>query len=487
MSPLSLHLPKIESQGLGSNERRMSPSRSRKRPSGPQPTTALAKKWHCPAPAVLASDDVAGAAAPSSPSSSSWASLPGDMVRQIAWRVLAGDFLDYVRLRAVCTSWRSGTVCPRGRGVTDPRFHPRRWMMLPEGHGLYPGHRKLGGYIRFFNLDAGALARVELPLFKNHCALESVDGLLLLQRDQDTAIRLVHPFTRDIVELPPLATLLTQLGDDLRSAHTDPELRKWYYIRYCVCASVSCSGGSVVVMLAFRRLMCVAFATSDSQDQQWTMPSWEVPFNIAPLAFQGRLYFVHHPTTNGSLVFQINPPLQVGSPPLPPKLIATCPADKLYRGSHLVECNSQILLVGHGDISLKHIVIYKLEDLILERFIPVTSIGDRALFLQGKCLSVSSTALPTVMSETVVYTHPIYYHYAQYHLRTGAWSQPIDTCGLNGFNPGPRSLIHHVITCCIRNVWNKGLLYSKRLENRLPTLLWKVKRKLRYWVNFTRI
>ena len=109
---------------------------------------------------------------------------------------------------SVCTSWRSGAASPRGRGVADPRFHPRRWMLFPEGHGLYPGHGKLGGCVRFFNLSTGAFVRVRLPLFRDHCVLDSVDGILLLQRDQDTAIRLLHPFTGDIAEFPPLETLL---------------------------------------------------------------------------------------------------------------------------------------------------------------------------------------------------------------------------------------------------------------------------------------
>jgi hypothetical protein len=72
------------------------------------------------------------------------------MVRLVAWRLLAGDLMDYVRLRAVCTNWRSSTVSPRGRGVTDPRFHPRRWMMFAEGHGLHPGHEDLREHVRFF-------------------------------------------------------------------------------------------------------------------------------------------------------------------------------------------------------------------------------------------------------------------------------------------------------------------------------------------------
>jgi hypothetical protein len=177
-------------------------------------------------------------AAMAAPSSlSPWVSfLPEDLLRLIAWRVLAGDLLDYVRFRSVCTSWRSGTVSPRGRGITDPRFHPRRWMMLTEGHGLYPGYGKLDGYVRFFNLYTRTFVRVKIPLFRNQCALDSADGLLILQRDEDTVIHVLHPFTGDIAELPPLATLLTQLDSYLIAAS---EWRRWFSIRYNLCASVS--------------------------------------------------------------------------------------------------------------------------------------------------------------------------------------------------------------------------------------------------------
>ncbi|KAM0881319.1 hypothetical protein ACQ4PT_033031 [Festuca glaucescens] len=183
------------------------------------------------------------ASAAISDEASSWASLQADLVRLIGSRVLAGDLLDYVRFRAVCPHWRSSSVCPRGRGVVDPRFHPRRWMMLPEGDSLHPGHGKLRGYIRFFNLSNGVIVRVLLPLFRNHCILDSVDGLLLLQRDEDTVIRLLHPFTGDIVDLPPLATLMRLPKANLNVRKT------WFYFRNICATSVSVSAGGVITVI----------------------------------------------------------------------------------------------------------------------------------------------------------------------------------------------------------------------------------------------
>jgi hypothetical protein len=102
------------------------------------------------------------------------------MVRLIGWRVLlAGDLPDYVRFRAVCAHWRWSTVSPRGQGIADPRFHPRRWRISWEGHGLGPDHddRK-----RFVNIFTGASVCLRLPLLADHAILRSVEGLLLVRR-----------------------------------------------------------------------------------------------------------------------------------------------------------------------------------------------------------------------------------------------------------------------------------------------------------------
>jgi hypothetical protein len=92
---------------------------------------------------------MAAAAAHDAPSR--WASLlHPDLIPLIGRRVLAGDLLDYVRFRAVCALWRSSTISPggRGRGLVDSRFYPRRWVLLPEGYDICPGHSSLLGYVR---------------------------------------------------------------------------------------------------------------------------------------------------------------------------------------------------------------------------------------------------------------------------------------------------------------------------------------------------
>ncbi|CAD6264799.1 unnamed protein product [Miscanthus lutarioriparius] len=339
-----------------------------------------------------------------------WASLPEDLIRLVSSRVLAGDLLDYVRFRAVCGGWRSATASPRGRGVVDPRFHPRRWMMLPEGHGLHPGHPHLRGYIRFLNLDTGTV------VLSDHCVVDSVDGLLVLLRDQDSAVRLVHPFTGDIAELPPLATVLPQLGtllDTLPAPHRVKRLAE------SICASASFSGGVITVMLALHE------------------------------------------------VFQIDPPVNggmgSGSKLQLPKLIATLPEGNLDVPMGLVECDSEILVVGYKDFDMLHFVVFKLTDLIQRRYIPITSIGGNTLFISERNLSVAPKALPTPLGDSVVCFEPRQHNLVHQQLTGGTWSPATDDCSLYGPAPvGPCSLIHLIFSCCIRIRWNKGLVFGNK-------------------------
>ncbi|XBI48814.1 hypothetical protein VPH35_112479 [Triticum aestivum] len=393
---------------------------------------------------------------------SSWASLPEDLVRHVGWRLLAGNVMDYVRLGAVCTNWRSATMSTHGRGVIDPRFHPRRWMMF-EDHGLYSGHERLGEHTRSFNLDSGVFVRVRLPLFKDHCVLDSVESLLLLHRDEDTAIRLLHPFTGDIVELPPLASHNLHMSHPYANL---PQLRR-------ISASVSIDAEVVRVMVIFIHLMYAAVATS--QDTNWTfLMHWRLPSHYGSLSFQGNPYeqvllpgfalvqYLVHQTMNMeninlSQIFQLEAHSQD-----PPKLIVTFPMEKLCYPIYLVECDSEILVVGHNDISLTHLAVYKLADVVLDRFIPVKSIGDKTIFVGGRNLCVSSKALPTI-SNILCNTASI--------LAVGLYSLATDECSTSGLEQGPCSLILHVFTCCSRDHWNKRqMCYLDKLS-----LTWKRK------------
>ncbi|KAJ1269093.1 hypothetical protein BS78_07G184300 [Paspalum vaginatum] len=412
------------------------------------------------------------AAAAATNESSPWASLHRDLVELIGWRVLADNLLDYVRFRAVCKNWCSMTVCPRGRGITDPRFHPRRWMMLPEGHGLHPGHGKLRGYIRFFNLSTGTIVRVRLPLFKNHCVLDSVDGILVLQRDHDTAIRLLHPFTGDIAEFPPLETLLEHVDPDMEEKRKLPSLRE------VCCASISVSsGGIITVMMLLSSVQTAVFANSG--DQLWRVSEGLVCPRYIAQSFQGKIYKMHRPTVSGGVhILQIDPPQHQEKMHGPTeKLVATFPSSPgLYFS--LVECNSEVLLFTMNRPGQPN-SFYRLADLIMKRVVPFTSVGDdNTLFMGDKRLCVSAKSFPGIVGDTFVSEQRINQsRLAQYDLSRGTVSPASD--GVLRWGririPRPTTIIYHIYTCCYPQLWNKGLIMHQ-VEG---SGRWRVKRKWR--------
>ncbi|SPT21128.1 unnamed protein product [Triticum aestivum] len=230
-------------------------------PSAIDPPMSSSRANHDGASAIA---DAAASAASSEDDVSPWSSLHADLVRQLGWEVLAGDILDYVRFRAVCAHWRSSTVAPRGHGIVDPRFHPKRWFLLPEGHGLHPADGKK----RFFNLSTGVFVRVLLPFLSDSYVLDSADGLLLLQRkSQDTsAIRLLHPFTDDFAELPPPMSLV-RANLDMSDGTRRVDFRSVTSISVTV-------DGVVAVMIKLYNISRVFFATT--KDRQWSVSTWNI-------------------------------------------------------------------------------------------------------------------------------------------------------------------------------------------------------------------
>jgi hypothetical protein len=280
-------------------------------------------------------------------------------------------------------------------------------MMLPEGHGLHPGHPALRGYIRFLNLDTGTMVRAQIPLFSDNCAIDSVDGLLLLLREEDSVVRLLHPFTGDVAELPPLANLLPQLAPMLYNCPVPQRIRRLAGI---VSASASFSSEAITVMLALHEVHHVAFATT--LDRQWTLSSWKYQLGSRPpVSSRGNLYLMQKVILQGAIqVFQIDPPVRDGVDSgcvlHPPKLIATVPKGNLITPIYMVECDSEILLIGHKYFYMSQIVVYKLADLVLQKCVPMKSIGGNTLFISERSLSVASKALPTPMGDNVICFEP---------------------------------------------------------------------------------
>ncbi|KAF8726219.1 hypothetical protein HU200_019674 [Digitaria exilis] len=145
----------------------------------------------------------------------------------------------------------------------------------------------------------------------------------------------------------------------------------------------------------------------------------------------------------------------------PPKLIATIPASKLVYPGGLVECGSEILVHGHNDMPESQLLVYKLIDLVLQRFVPTKNIGGNTLFLDERNLSVSSKVLSTVEGDNAVSIRSAPPYLAQYHFGSGSLSPAIDSCSLYGRAQGPSNLVHYIFSCLIRNRWSRGIIFRK--------------------------
>ncbi|XP_048560413.1 uncharacterized protein LOC125540936 [Triticum urartu] len=186
-----------------------------------------------------------------------WPNLPTALVDDIADRLLSHDLAEYIRLRAACKEWRRCTADPReGRNQLDPRFRPRRWIML--------SNRTDGDGRRFLNLSTGASARVDLPELSRHHLEASAEGLLLLRDKASHAVRLLNPLTRALTDLPPVTA-------DLGNAYavwTGP----FQSAARIIYAGVSdeTSPSSVVLLMADRHLGR-AIAYANPGDQRWAV------------------------------------------------------------------------------------------------------------------------------------------------------------------------------------------------------------------------
>jgi hypothetical protein len=109
-----------------------------------------------------------------------WASLTSGPAGLIAERVLSDDVAGYVRFRGTCSAWCACCADPRAHGVFDRRFHPRRWITLPDAFDAHCPQS-------FLNVLTGERINVPLPdLARCFVWGRTTEGLLVLCRTELT-------------------------------------------------------------------------------------------------------------------------------------------------------------------------------------------------------------------------------------------------------------------------------------------------------------
>ncbi|KAF7039864.1 hypothetical protein CFC21_049809 [Triticum aestivum] len=123
-----------------------------------------------------------------------WSALPPDLVRHVADSLLATNDLDfYMDFRAVCSGWRAATDDPRS-DATDPRFRPRRWIVLDE---VFQSQGKM----LLLNTDSGRFLHRELPLLNDHHVVATTRNgyLVLADKSPPHAVNVLNPLTRVVI------------------------------------------------------------------------------------------------------------------------------------------------------------------------------------------------------------------------------------------------------------------------------------------------
>ncbi|WVZ86866.1 hypothetical protein U9M48_033585 [Paspalum notatum var. saurae] len=115
---------------------------------------------------------------------SDWADLPDDLLDMVAKRT--PGIKDYVRLRAVCKSWRS---------FLRPKSMPPLLMLPydPRGESCTRA---------FLDVSDGTVHELDLPETRGYRCCGSSHGWFVLERWPDLC--LLNPATRERVQVPPL-------------------------------------------------------------------------------------------------------------------------------------------------------------------------------------------------------------------------------------------------------------------------------------------
>lgn len=387
---------------------------------------------------------------PAQEEASGWASLPTDIARLVGWRLLADDVVDYLIFRAVCSGWRASTSRPdRISALSKPYLRPRGWVALCDGDAAPLDDACCE--ITFFHTRTARRLRVRLPELRFHRVVGFTDGLVILLHKRKTTVRVLHPFTRGMVDLPPLAPAFQKAVKDRGSL---------LHMSAFVCSSPT-APFSVVAHFPWKPVAL------------WTQPgrvAWEFIRhgleiqNILP--FQGMLFATVKSTKQIVMVY-------------PPRKFSLAYAlDSLATQKiwceYLVEFAGRMMLVvqhrtSEVDARAWASCAFKVFEVDIrgKKLLPIFSLGDHALFLHtDRCLCISTMNLPSIYSNSVYFTLPRRPVVTQ-SLLTGLSEDLSAMCQIHDMEEKiqpsvrPFTIADHLLTYCHHLEWAWGLMFHE--------------------------
>uniref|UniRef100_R7WDL3 KIB1-4 beta-propeller domain-containing protein n=1 Tax=Aegilops tauschii TaxID=37682 RepID=R7WDL3_AEGTA len=275
-----------------------------------------------------------------------------------------------------------------------------------------------------------------------------------------TLVRVLHPFTRVVVDFPPLAPVY----------HAVVRRMKLLDMSAAICSSAS-SATSIAVVVWF---LCTSVVLGADPGSDWEVLHRGL-YVWNTLSFQGKLYAT---TLSSHEILQLYPPPRQESLENS-VVVAHAPyfADRLHSDFLLVESGGRMLLVirhpapGTKEMDWSGLAVFRLYEVHLSsqrcKIIPVNTLVDRSLFLSGdRCLSVSARDLPTLSSNSIYFNlpfDPIVLH----SLGTGLSERLAESCkihdGKDRIRPSvrPFTMADHLMTYCHTPEWSKGLMFHE--------------------------
>ncbi|XBH89208.1 hypothetical protein VPH35_081154 [Triticum aestivum] len=337
------------------------------------------------------------------PAMADWSSLPPELVRRIADRLLDTNDLDlYMGLRAVCPSWRSATDDPKDS--SEPRFRPCRWIVVDE-------HFHMGSDSRLLvNTVSGRVVRLDLPLLRRYCLVATTHGGFFVLADKKPPHRAVvlNPFTGHMIRFkapvpsrrdPAAAALTGIFGPSLSSADlgSPPTL-------ILVCDGGTCERYMAVpdsddfspdldeeVASSCQIVMPLAIAGGIYAADGWHRRAAPLPVALADKMFRLMKLF----DVDTYKMYEEKPSMGMGFA----DLSWTSNANRIF----LVESAGEILAIVNVQ---PHLKVFTL-DTDSDELEPVEGIGGRAIFIgYRRSLSVSADKFPSVIANCIYYVKP---------------------------------------------------------------------------------
>ncbi|KAE8806583.1 hypothetical protein D1007_17400 [Hordeum vulgare] len=315
---------------------------------------------------------------------------------------------------------------PRDPNLLDPSLRPRGWVALCDGDAVRPDD---ACEIVFFHTRTARRLRVPLPELRRHRIVAFTDGLVILMHKLTTAVRVLHSFTHDAVDFPPLVAMYHEVVRQKASLLD---------MNTAVCSSAS-SADSISVVVWFPYTNVVLAADPGS-------PDWEVLHSglyvRCALPFQGRLYA----TLRGSSEIVQLYPLRREGPLDNSVLIAESPHSAHINLClfYLVESGGRMLLAVRQPAHYANLIM---------------QMGQNGIHWTGRdeccdrCLSVSASHLPSLSSNSIYFTLPQDPILAL-SLGTGLFERLAGSCQIHDnkerIRPSvhPFTIVDHLITYC---------------------------------------